>query len=113
MRVEGGPKGPSWVHQPLVEVEVEEIKGFVQFTLVKVSRAWSLLLLGLLLIGQGLCRGNGGQDEQGLNFTAPPAGFWKAMELKQLELAKASGRVCRSGGGGWGAAAPSSRVLSN
>ena len=39
VRVEGGPKGPSWVHQPLVEVEVEEAKGFVQFTLVKVSRA--------------------------------------------------------------------------
>ena len=95
MRVEGGPKGPSWVHQPLVEVEVQEAKGFVQFTLVKVGRAWpSVLRLLPPLEGPGLL---------GLVFAPPPpAGFWLlegqgACAARAGQCERAGGRVIREG----------------
>jgi hypothetical protein len=37
--IEGGPHGPSWTHQPLLQLPVVSTAGFVPYTLVKVPAA--------------------------------------------------------------------------
>jgi len=44
--IKGGVNGPTWEHSPFLDIWVASTAGFVQYTLVKVSRGMQGLAAG-------------------------------------------------------------------